>query len=502
MDIGSATARGSSRRSARASRSCTRRRSTASSRAVVIAKADSGITTAADLKGKKIGIPGKYGSSWIMLQALLAVRGPHPRRRRRSSSIPDFGQATALQQGAVDAATGFANNEPIQLKNAGIEPVVLTVDDIVPLPGPGPRDRDRDARRQAGRARGVHRRRRCARWTRSRPTRRSGLDATFALVPDLAAGPGAPAPDPRRDDRDLEEPADGRPTGRSTRAGWQQSLDYMTTLGLVPNPVTVDKLVDESLLGVLTAVAVRRGWPILTIRRVRRRYAPGRSGRSCAAAVSDRVPVATAESGTDEGGAGPMATPMRRGRTRLLFAGMSAMLMLLLATQSTLAAVTWTSPVKSSPSYAYNYGAGARPDDVDRQRDDVPPLAVHVPQHEQPGRVLPPGQRRRDHMGDREAPQPVRRVRRERRDRGGRQVRLRRVPADRLLGALQPAPTAALELRVNTNHGSSTRVGCDEDLGGARPRRAPGDRGQRRRRRTSRTRTPRLATSSSPATSA
>ena len=53
-----------------------------------------------------------------------------------------------------------------------------------------------------------------------------------------------------------------------------------------------------------------------------------------------------------------MATPMRRGRTRLLFAGLSAMLMLVLSTQSTLAAVSWTSAVKSSPSYAYNYGAG------------------------------------------------------------------------------------------------------------------------------------------------
>ena len=53
-----------------------------------------------------------------------------------------------------------------------------------------------------------------------------------------------------------------------------------------------------------------------------------------------------------------MATPMRRGRTRLLFAGVSAVLMLLLATQSTLAAVSWTSAVKSSPSYAYNYGTG------------------------------------------------------------------------------------------------------------------------------------------------
>src|SRR4030095_5126227 len=39
---------------------------------IVFSKSSSGIRTAADLAGKKVGIPGRYGSSWIMLQALLA----------------------------------------------------------------------------------------------------------------------------------------------------------------------------------------------------------------------------------------------------------------------------------------------------------------------------------------------------------------------------------------------------------------------------------------------
>jgi hypothetical protein len=42
---------------------------------VVFAKASSGIRTAADLKGKRIGTPGRYGSGWVMLQALLASAG-------------------------------------------------------------------------------------------------------------------------------------------------------------------------------------------------------------------------------------------------------------------------------------------------------------------------------------------------------------------------------------------------------------------------------------------
>ncbi len=103
---------------------------------IVFAKASSGIKTAADLKGKKIGIPGRYGSGWIMLQALLASAGLTP-DDVDIVEYPDFTQEIAVEQGAVDAATGFTNNEPVQLQLHGGTPVVLTIDDITPLPGPG-----------------------------------------------------------------------------------------------------------------------------------------------------------------------------------------------------------------------------------------------------------------------------------------------------------------------------------------------------------------------------
>ena len=103
---------------------------------IVFAKASEGIKTAADLKGKKIGIPGKYGSSWIMLQALLESAGLTP-DDVTIVEYPDFGQGIAVQQGAVDAATGFANNEPVQLELSGSPAAVLHVDDVVALPGPG-----------------------------------------------------------------------------------------------------------------------------------------------------------------------------------------------------------------------------------------------------------------------------------------------------------------------------------------------------------------------------
>ncbi|HEY7942784.1 MAG TPA: ABC transporter substrate-binding protein, partial [Candidatus Limnocylindrales bacterium] len=82
---------------------------------VVFAKASANIATVADLKGRKVGTPGRYGSSWIMLQALLASAQMTP-ADVQVVLYPDYGQAVAVQQGAVDAATGFTNNEPVQLQ--------------------------------------------------------------------------------------------------------------------------------------------------------------------------------------------------------------------------------------------------------------------------------------------------------------------------------------------------------------------------------------------------
>ena len=103
---------------------------------VVMTPAGSGIETAADLAGHSIGIPGRYGSSWIMLQALLASAGLTP-EDVEIRAYPDFGQAVALRLGQVDAATGFRNNEPVQLAGQGFATNILTIDEITPLPGPG-----------------------------------------------------------------------------------------------------------------------------------------------------------------------------------------------------------------------------------------------------------------------------------------------------------------------------------------------------------------------------
>ncbi len=214
--------------------------------AVVIARADAGIATAADLRGKRIGTPGRYGTNWIMLQALLQSAGLTT-DDVTIVEFPDFGQATALQQGRVDAATGFVNNEPIALRNAGIEPVVLAIDDALPLPGPGLVTGTATLATKADALRAFTAATlRAMEEITANP--QAGLDATFAAVPDLAADP-----DLQRQILDAtivtwRNARTGAPLGSIDRDGWQRSLDFMAGLGLVPNPVTVDQLVSDSLL--------------------------------------------------------------------------------------------------------------------------------------------------------------------------------------------------------------------------------------------------------------
>jgi ABC-type nitrate/sulfonate/bicarbonate transport systems, periplasmic components len=65
---------------------------------IVFAKASSGITTAADLKGRKIGTPGRYGSGWIMLQALLGSVGLTT-EDVKIVEYPNYTQRAAVAQG-------------------------------------------------------------------------------------------------------------------------------------------------------------------------------------------------------------------------------------------------------------------------------------------------------------------------------------------------------------------------------------------------------------------
>ena len=88
------------------------------------------------LAGRMIGTPGRFGSSWHALNALLEAGGLTP-DDVTIREYPQFNQAEGFANGDVDLITGFRNNEPLRIESRGTEVDLLTIDEIAPLPGPG-----------------------------------------------------------------------------------------------------------------------------------------------------------------------------------------------------------------------------------------------------------------------------------------------------------------------------------------------------------------------------
>ncbi len=100
----------------------------------VIVPEDSDIQSFADLKGRKIGVPGEFGSNWFGLLAALDEGG----LSREDVNIVSVGftQAAALVAGEVDAIVGFVNSEPVSLQQMGFASRSLALSpDETPLVG-------------------------------------------------------------------------------------------------------------------------------------------------------------------------------------------------------------------------------------------------------------------------------------------------------------------------------------------------------------------------------
>lgn len=90
----------------------------------------------AGLAGLSIGTPGRFGSSWHALLALLEAGGL-TEDDVRIREYPQFNQVDGLTNGDVDLITGFRNNDALRVEERLGSVSLLTVDDVAPLPGPG-----------------------------------------------------------------------------------------------------------------------------------------------------------------------------------------------------------------------------------------------------------------------------------------------------------------------------------------------------------------------------
>lgn len=101
----------------------------------VAAPQSSGIVEPHDLQGRRIGIPGLFGASYIGFRALLDSAG----LSEQDVSLDSIGytQVEALSQGLDEAVVVYANNEPVQLEELGLEVNLIKVADYVHLASNG-----------------------------------------------------------------------------------------------------------------------------------------------------------------------------------------------------------------------------------------------------------------------------------------------------------------------------------------------------------------------------
>jgi NitT/TauT family transport system substrate-binding protein len=101
----------------------------------VASKSEQNIRTAADLKGRKIGLPGLFGANYIGLDALLFSAGLSEKDVTLDSI--GFNQVAALAADQEQAVSIYTTNEPVQLEAEGYQLNEIRVADHVQLASNG-----------------------------------------------------------------------------------------------------------------------------------------------------------------------------------------------------------------------------------------------------------------------------------------------------------------------------------------------------------------------------
>jgi NitT/TauT family transport system substrate-binding protein/putative hydroxymethylpyrimidine transport system substrate-binding protein len=101
--------------------------------AAVIARADRGIASPADLEGHTVGVTG-LPSDEAVVDSEVSADGGDPSRVKRVTI--GFNAVSALAAGKVDAVTGFWNAEAVALRRQGVPIRVFKVDDYGAPPYP------------------------------------------------------------------------------------------------------------------------------------------------------------------------------------------------------------------------------------------------------------------------------------------------------------------------------------------------------------------------------
>lgn len=200
----------------------------------VVALAESGIREPADLAGRTVGIPETFGAGYIGWRALIAA-ADLPEEEIQLEVI-GYTQIANLVEGRVDAAVVYANNEPIQLEQAGYETVLIPVADHAPLVSNGLISNETMLEEHPERVRAFVRA-----FLRGLADTLADPDAAFEICRRYVEGLDENEAVQRAV---LEATLDywrGEPLGASDPLAWQTTAQAMEEAELLTNPVDVEE---------------------------------------------------------------------------------------------------------------------------------------------------------------------------------------------------------------------------------------------------------------------
>lgn len=212
---------------------------------VLFAKKSAGINTPADMKGKRIGLPGPFGATYVAFRGLLDAAGLKESDVQMESI--GFTQAAAISAGTVDAAVDYAVSGPVTLQHSGEEITTIGLDDYLTIPSNGlvtnetTLKNDPDLVRKMVRAslRGVE-------YTLAHPD--EAFKISLKYVPE--AGGDNEAINRAIFDATLAywQLPSGATPGETDEATWQKASEFMHKIGLVDQvPAAADLYTNDYL---------------------------------------------------------------------------------------------------------------------------------------------------------------------------------------------------------------------------------------------------------------
>ncbi len=201
---------------------------------VVFAPKGSGLTMPASLAGRRVGIPGLFGASYVGWKALVYASKLDESQVRLESI--GFTQAAAVQEKKVDAALDYSVNGPVQLRLAGQEVEEIFVSDFVDLPSNGIITNDKTVAEQpelVGKF--VRATLRGLRFTLDNPDQ--AFELSLLQAPEAGADQAARAANRAIFDAVLELWQTDATLGQSDPARWATAARFMQEMGLIAAPV-------------------------------------------------------------------------------------------------------------------------------------------------------------------------------------------------------------------------------------------------------------------------